>query len=66
MWVSAIQICCDPGETEGYAVMETVVYRPPRTSPCQIFLPGDELIRLEWRDLPPRAQLEADAFITPP
>jgi hypothetical protein len=37
-------------------VLEAVVYRPPRTSSCQIFTPGDELHRLEWADLPPRAR----------
>ena len=59
MVVSGVEILCDKGELEGYAVFEARVYRPPRTSSCQIFTPGDALVRLEWDDLPPRARLEA-------
>jgi len=60
MVVSAVQIRCDQDETGGYAVLEAVVYRPPRTSSCQIFMPGDELQPLAWEDLPARARLDAE------
>jgi hypothetical protein len=59
MVVSAVEIVCDSGETEGYAVLDAMVYRPPRTSPCQIFTPGDELQRLDWTDLPLRARQDS-------
>jgi hypothetical protein len=60
MVVSTVEIVCDRGETEGYAVLNAVVYRPPRTSPCQIFTPGDELRRLDWNDLPFRARQDSE------
>ena len=60
MVVSAVQIRCDPDETGGYAVLEAAVYRPPRTSSCQIFMPGDVLQPLAWDDLPARARLDAE------
>jgi hypothetical protein len=59
MVVSAVEIVCDRGETEGYAVLTAAVYRPPRTSSCQIFTPGDELQRLDWPDLPLRARQDS-------
>ncbi len=59
MLVSTIEIMCNRGETDGYAVLEAAVYRPPRTSPCQIFTPGDQLHPLEWAELPLRARQDA-------
>jgi hypothetical protein len=56
MVVSHVEVICDAQDIAGYAVLMATVFRPPRTSDCQLYFPGDSLCRLEWADLPEYAK----------
>jgi hypothetical protein len=58
MVVTHVEVMCSAQDIEGYAVLTARVYRPPRTSSCQLFVPGDQLQKLAWSDLPAGAEQE--------
>ncbi|KWA84141.1 hypothetical protein WL29_22520 [Burkholderia ubonensis] len=61
MVVTKVEVKCDKNDLTGYAEFDAVVYRPPKTSSCQLYFPGDEFQKLDWEDLPPRARPRHDA-----
>ncbi|MBC8737109.1 hypothetical protein F6X40_09840 [Paraburkholderia sp. UCT31] len=58
MVVSAVEIFTSPDELDGRAQLTARVYRPPKTSSCQLYSPGDQLFPLDWSDLPASALVD--------